>query len=223
MNISTSRNKKQKVKTAARRSNSSNRWLQRQLNDPYVQEAKKLNYRSRAAFKIIDIDNKYNLLKPGMNIVDLGCAPGGWSQICTQKVGKKGSVIGIDLIEIEPIDNCKFYQIDFTDDEVIDILNRELAGKKLHGVISDMAANTTGHKKTDHLKIMNLIELAADFAINNLDEGGFFIAKVFSGGTESNFLKFLKNNFEKTSHFKPASSRKDSPEMYLIATGFKKT
>lgn len=214
-----------KVKTAKGRKKSSTRWLQRQLNDSYVMEAKRLGYRSRAAFKIIDIDDKFEILKKGSRIVDLGCAPGGWSQIAVERVGSKEKselVVGLDLLEVEPIKGALLIQKDFNDDDAPEILKNMLGGKKANAVISDMAENTTGHRQTDHLRIMNLIELAYDFAKEVLEEDGAFVAKVFQGGAEQEFLSQLKQDFKKVYHFKPPSSRSDSAEMYLVATGFRK-
>lgn len=206
-----------KVKTAKGRKKSSTSWLQRQLNDPYVMEAKRLGYRSRAAFKLIDIDEKYHILKKGKKVVDLGCAPGSWSQIA---VLKGCEVVGLDLLEVEPVTGAVLIQKDFNDDDAPQVLEKLLGGKA-DIVLSDMAANTTGHFKTDHFRIMNLLELAYDFAENVLNKGGAFVAKVFMGGTEDHFLAKIKKDFEKTYHFKPPSSRKDSKEIYLIALDFK--
>ena len=214
------RNLKQRVKTANKRSLSSQKWLERQLNDPYVARAKREGYRSRAAFKLLEIDEKYKILKPGQKIVDLGAAPGGWSQIAAKVVGSKGRVVGIDLLPIDPMPGVEFIQLDFLDEsapgKLIDML-----GGPADVVMSDMAANTTGHKKTDHLRIIGLAEAAIYFAREILAPGGAFIAKVFQGGTENQLLADLKRDFAVVRHVKPAASRADSAELYVMATGFR--
>lgn len=209
-----------RVKTAKFRKKSSTRWLERQLNDPYVTESKKLGYRSRAAFKLIELDEKYQFLGKGKTIVDLGCAPGGWTQVAVARNKGTGMVVGIDILETEAIDGATLIQQDFTEPQAADKLKELIAGKA-DIVMSDMAANTTGHKQTDHLRTISLVETAYDFAKEVLKEGGIFIAKVFQGGAEAELLKDIKANFSKVGHFKPASSRKESPETYLVATGFK--
>jgi 23S rRNA (uridine2552-2'-O)-methyltransferase len=214
------RNLKQRVKTAHKRSLSSQKWLERQLNDPYVARAKREGYRSRAAFKLIEIDEKYHILKPGQRIVDLGAAPGGWSQIAAKKIGAKGKVVGIDLLPIDPMPGVEFIQLDFLDDSAPGKLI-ELLGGQADIVMSDMAANTTGHKKTDHLRIIGLAEAAIYFAREILAPGGVFLAKVFQGGTESQLLNDLKRDFAVVRHVKPAASRADSAELYVLATGFR--
>lgn len=210
-----------KVKTAKYNKPSSNRWLQRQLNDPYVSESKRLGYRSRAAFKLIQLDEKYHFLGKGKTIVDLGCAPGGWTQVAAQRNKGSGQIVGMDLLPAEPIDGAILLQQDFTEPSAADKLK-----KLLHGpadvVMSDMAANTTGHQQTDHLRTIALVELAYTFAKEVLAEGGIFIAKVFQGGTEGELLTDMKKNFTKVTHFKPDASRQDSVEMYVVAQGFKK-
>jgi 23S rRNA (uridine2552-2'-O)-methyltransferase len=216
---------KTRVRTAKSRKVSSTRWLQRQLNDPYVVKARKEGYRSRAAYKLLEIDAKYKLLKPGQRIVDLGSAPGGWSQIASRVTGSAegrpgAKVIGIDLIDVDPIPGVIFEKIDFNADHAPERL-RELLGGQAHGVLSDMAANTTGHKKTDQIRIAMLVELAADFAVTVLEPGGFFLAKVFQGGTESELMAMLKKRFATVRHIKPPASRADSSEYYLLATGFR--
>ncbi|QFU16642.1 RlmE family RNA methyltransferase [Microvirga thermotolerans] len=211
---------KQRVKTAHKRSLSSQKWLERQLNDPYVARAKREGYRSRAAFKLLEIDEKYHILKPGQRVVDLGAAPGGWSQIAARKVGPKGKVVGIDLLPIDPLPGVEFIQLDFLDESAPARLI-EMLGGPADIVMSDMAANTTGHKKTDHLRIMGLAEAAIDFAREILAPGGAFIAKVFQGGTESQLLADLKRDFATVRHVKPAASRADSAELYVMATGFR--
>ena len=214
---------KQRLKTARKRTLSSQKWLERQLNDPYVARAKREGYRSRAAFKLIEVDDKYHLLKPGQRIVDLGAAPGGWSQIAAKKVGSdhgKGRVVGIDLLPIDPLPGVEFIELDFLDESAPGRL-MELLGGQADIVMSDMAANTTGHKKTDHLRIMGLAEAAAYFAREVLAPGGAFLAKVFQGGTEGQLLADLKRDFAVVRHVKPAASRADSAELYVLATGFR--
>ncbi len=214
------RNLKQRVKTANKRSLSSQKWLERQLNDPYVARAKREGYRSRAAYKLLEIDEKYHLLKTGQRVVDLGAAPGGWSQIAARKVGPKGKVVGIDLLPIDPMPGVEFIELDFLDESAPGKLI-EMLGGPADVVMSDMAANTTGHKKTDHLRIMGLAEAAIYFAREILAPGGVFIAKVFQGGTEGELLADLKRDFAVVRHVKPAASRADSAELYVMATGFR--
>lgn len=211
---------KVRVKTARKRTISSTLWLQRQLNDPYVLRAKKEGLRSRAAYKLIEMDERYHLLKPGQKILDLGAAPGGWSQYAIKKVGPKGRVIGIDLLDIDPIPGVEFAIMDFLEEDAPDRLKNMLGGLA-DGVMSDMAANTTGHKKTDHLKIIGLAELAIHFATEVLAPGGFFVAKVFQGGTEGDLLTLLKRDFKTVRHVKPEASRAGSAELYVLATGFR--
>ena len=214
------RNLKQRVKTANKRSLSSQKWLERQLNDPYVARAKREGYRSRAAFKLLEIDEKFHILKPGQRIVDLGAAPGGWSQIAAKKVGPKGRIVGIDLLPIDPMPGVEFIQLDFLDESAPGKLI-EMLGGPADVVMSDMAANTTGHKKTDHLRIIGLAEAAIYFAREILAPGGVFVAKVFQGGTENQLLADLKRDFAVVRHVKPAASRSDSAELYVLATGFR--
>ena len=214
------RNLKQRVKTANKRSLSSQKWLERQLNDPYVARAKREGYRSRAAFKLLEIDEKYKILKPGQKIVDLGAAPGGWSQIAAKVVGPKGKVVGIDLLPIDPMAGVEFIELDFLDESAPGRLI-EMLGGPADVVMSDMAANTTGHKKTDHLRIIGLAEAAIYFAREILAPGGTFVAKVFQGGTENQLLADLKRDFAVVRHVKPAASRADSAELYVLATGFR--
>jgi 23S rRNA (uridine2552-2'-O)-methyltransferase len=214
---------KQRLKTARKRTLSSQKWLERQLNDPYVARAKTEGYRSRAAFKLLEIDEKYHLLKPGQRVVDLGAAPGGWSQIAAKKVGSvsgKGRVVGIDLLPIEPMAGVEFIELDFLDESAPGKLI-ELLGGPADIVMSDMAANTTGHKKTDHLRIMGLAEAAIHFAREVMAPGGAFVAKVFQGGTEGQLLADLKRDFAVVRHVKPQASRADSAELYVLATGFR--
>ena len=214
---------KQRVKTGKSRSLSSKLWLERQLNDPYVARAKREGYRSRAAFKLIEIDDKYRVLKAGGRVVDLGAAPGGWSEIAAKRVGAtegKGKVVAIDVLDMKPIAGVEFMQLDFLDPAAPERLRAALdAGADV--VMSDMAANATGHKKTDQLKIMALVEAAAEFARAVLRPGGSFLAKVLQGGTETALLADLKRDFATVRHVKPQASRADSSELYLLATGFR--
>ncbi len=211
------------VKKASKFTLSSKLWLERQLNDPYVAQAKREGYRSRAAYKLIEMDERYNLLKPGQKIVDLGAAPGGWAQHAAKKVGVeqgRGRVVGIDLLHIDPIAGVELAVMDFNDRDAPERLKAMLGGLA-DGVMSDMAANTTGHKKTDHLKIMGLAELAIEFAREVLAPGGFFVSKVFQGGTEGDLLAMLKKDFAVVRHVKPKASRAGSAELYVLATGFR--
>lgn len=208
------------VKTAKRRSHSSTLWLERQLNDPYVARAKREGLRSRAAFKLIEIDDKHRILKPGGKILDLGAAPGGWSQIAARRVGARGRVVAIDLLEMDEVAGVEFAQIDFLDPAAPDRLKQMLGGPA-DVVLSDMAANATGHRPTDHLKIMALVEAAAEFAAEVLKPGGAFLAKVIQGGTEAALLAGLKRDFATVKHVKPAASRADSAELYVLAQGFR--
>ena len=216
----TNRFKTEKLKTARGRKISSTKWLQRQINDPYVKEAQKRGYRSRAAFKILEINEKFNIFKKGYKVLDLGSAPGGWSQIIVDIVGDN-NVLATDILKMEPIPGVKFIQKNFLEDDAKDILINEMNGQKYNVVVSDMAANTTGDKKTDNLRTSNLVENALDFAIKVLRNGGSFVAKVFQGGAEKPIFDKLKANFKVVKHFKPESSRKDSVEMYVIAKGFR--
>jgi len=212
-----------RVHTARKRSHASTLWLDRQLNDPYVQAAKRDGYRSRAAFKLLEIDDRHRLLKPGQKIVDLGAAPGGWSQIAATRIGAaegRGKVVAIDLLEMEPVPGVDFMVLDFLDDAAPETLKERLGGKA-DVVLSDMAANTVGHQRTDHLRIIGLVEAAAAFASEILAPGGAFLAKVFQGGTEGDLLAALKRDFAKVQHVKPPASRKDSSELYVMATGFR--
>ncbi len=212
-----------RVKTAKRRSVSSARWLERQLNDPYVAEARRQGWRSRAAFKLLQLDDKFHLLRAGLRVVDLGAAPGGWTQVAVQTVKPergRGCVVGLDILEMEPVPGATTFQADFTHADAVDRL-KDL----LHGpadlVLSDMAAPTTGHTQTDHLRIMDLAEQAATFACEVLAPGGAFVCKLFQGGAEKTLLDLLKRNFRIVKHAKPAASRQESSETYIVATGFK--
>jgi 23S rRNA (uridine2552-2'-O)-methyltransferase len=213
------------VRTGGKRKLSSKLWLERQLNDPYVAQARREGYRSRAAFKLIEIDDKYRLLKPGMTVVDLGAAPGGWSQIAAKRVGAadgKGRVIAIDLLEMPEIPGVQFAQLDFLDQDAPEKLIAMLGGLA-DAVLSDMAANTTGHRKTDQLRIVGLVEAAALFASEVLKPGGIFLAKVFQSGADAELLAQLKRDYATVRHVKPASSRQDSSERYVLATGFRRS
>lgn len=217
-----------KVKTARGRKLSSTRWLQRQLNDPYVQRAQAEGYRGRAAFKILELDEKYRFLVPGARVVDLGCAPGGWLQVAVQRInalaeksGKaQGRIIGVDLQEVEPVPGAEIHQLDFMDDGADDKVKAWLGGQA-DVVMSDMAASSSGHKQTDHLRIMALCEAAAHFAFEVLDEGGTFVAKVLAGGAEGELQKLLKQKFTSVANVKPPSSRADSSEKFVVARGFR--
>lgn len=209
----------ERLKTGRGRTASSNRWLTRQLNDPYVKAAKDAGWRSRAAFKLIELDQKFALLKKAERVVDLGVAPGGWSQV-VRKQAPKAAVVGIDLLPTEPLEGVTLFQMDFMDDAAPGLLIEALGGAP-DLVISDMAANTVGHKATDHLRTMGLVETAAHFAIENLAPGGAFVAKVLAGGTDTDLLALLKRHFTSVKHAKPPASRKDSSEWYVIAQGFK--
>jgi 23S rRNA (uridine2552-2'-O)-methyltransferase len=211
------------VKTGGKRKLSSKLWLERQLNDPYVAQAKREGYRSRAAFKLIEIDDKYRLLKPGMTVVDLGAAPGGWSQIAARRVGAadgKGRVVAIDVLEMGEIPGVQFAQLDFHTAAAPERLTAMIDGRA-DVVLSDMAANTTGHRKTDQLRIVGLVEIAVAFASEILNPGGAFLAKVFQSGADADLLAQLKRDFATVRHVKPASSRQDSSERYVLATGFR--
>jgi len=203
-----------------RKSLSSKLWLERQLNDPYVARAQREGMRSRAAFKLVEIDDKHHLLKPGARVVDLGAAPGGWSQVARKRIGQKGRVVAIDVLDMDEIPGVQFAQIDFLDADAPDRLKAMLGGPA-DVVLSDMAANATGHRPTDHLKIMALVEAAAEFAGEVLAPGGSFLAKVIQGGTEGTLLAMLKRDFATVKHVKPAASRADSAELYVLATGFR--
>jgi 23S rRNA (uridine2552-2'-O)-methyltransferase len=217
------RSLKTRVKTARKRSLSSTLWLERQLNDPYVARAKREGFPSRAAYKLIEIDERYHFFKPGQKVVDLGAAPGGWSQVAAGKVGSeqgKGRIIGIDLLDMEPLPGVEFKVMDFLEQDAPQHLMEWLGGKA-DVVLSDMAANATGHKKTDQLRIIGLVELAADFACEVLAEGGTFLAKVLQGGTGTELLARLKREFATVRHVKPQASRAGSAELYVLATGFR--
>ena len=215
------RDRRLKVRVKSKRKTQSSKlWLERQLNDPYVAQAKREGYRSRAAFKLIEIDDKHRILKPGARVVDLGAAPGGWSQVAARRIGAQGRVVAIDILAMDEIVGVDFARLDFLDPAAPDKLKAMLGGGA-DVVLSDMAANTTGHRQTDHLKIMALVEAAAEFARETLKPGGSFLSKVIQGGTEAALLSGLKRDFATVKHVKPAASRSDSAELYVLATGFR--
>ncbi len=208
-----------RVRTGRGRTSQSIRWLERQLNDPYVKRAKAEGYRSRAAYKLIELDEKFDMLKGAKRVVDLGIAPGGWAQVIRRKL-PKAAVVGIDLLPVDPIEGVTIFQMDFTDDAAPDRLVEALGGAP-DLVLSDMAANTVGHAQTDALRTMGLVETALDFAIQNLAPGGVFVSKVFAGGADSALVAEMKRNFTSVKHAKPPSSRKGSVEWFVVAQGFK--
>ncbi|RVT92162.1 RlmE family RNA methyltransferase [Rhodovarius crocodyli] len=210
----------QHLRTAEGRSNASQRWLTRQLNDPYVRMAREAGWRSRAAFKLIQLDEKFHLLKPGQRIVDLGAAPGGWTQVSVARTGERGKVVGLDLLEMDVIAGATLLQGDFQEEADEKRVLEALAGPA-DLVLSDMAPNTTGHASTDHLRIIGLAELALDFALRVLTPGGAFVAKLFQGGAQNEMQALMKSRFTKVRYAKPEASRKDSSELYVVATGFK--
>ena len=213
------RDSDRRVRTGRGRTASSVRWLERQLNDPYVRQAKAEGYRSRAAYKLIELDDRFGLLKGVRRVVDLGIAPGGWSQV-VRKRAPGAAVVGIDLLETEPLEGVSILQMDFMADAAPAAIEAALDGAP-DLVLSDMAANTVGHKQTDHLRTMGLVEAAAHFAVDTLAEGGSFVAKVLAGGTDADLLALLKRHFRTVKHAKPPASRKGSSEWYVIAQGFK--
>lgn len=215
---------KEHLRRGGRWSKSSAQWLQRQLNDPYVAEAKAQGFRGRAAFKIQQMNQQFHFFRRGARVVDLGCAPGGWSQVAVKAVhssAEKPLVIGLDLLPTDPIPGALLLQRDFREPAVAEELIELLGGQKADVVMSDMAANTTGNHMVDHMRIMGLVETAYDFAVKVLADGGFFIAKIFQGGTEKKLLDRMKQDFKQVRHVKPEASRKDSSEFYVVAVGFK--
>lgn len=228
--VAGSREARQRVKTARGRSNSSTRWLERQLNDPYVAAAKRDGYRSRAAYKLREIDDRFRFLKKGARVVDLGSTPGGWTQVCVERVfgagvsaassGERGIIVAVDINEMEPVTGAKFLQLDFLDNAAPALVKQALGGQA-DVILSDMAAPATGHRATDHLRVMALCEVALLFAIEVLAVGGAFCAKVLRGGADTEILNRLKQEFSEVRHYKPESSRSDSKEIYVVATGFK--
>jgi len=209
----------QKLKTAKKRTSSSQQWLLRQLNDPYVAEAKRQGWRSRAAFKMIELDDRFHMLKKGASVLDLGAAPGGWTQVAVQRAGT-GKVLAIDILEMEPIPGSEIMMLDFLDSAAPGIIREKLGGP-VDVVLSDMAAPTTGHPSTDHIRTVALAEAALDFAVEVLKPGGTFVCKVFQGGAERSMMTILKQRFSQVRHAKPSASRKESPETYLVAQGFR--
>jgi 23S rRNA (uridine2552-2'-O)-methyltransferase len=210
----------ERLKREKRRTPSSRAWLERQISDPYVARAKREGFRSRAAYKLAEIDDKYRLLKPGARVVDLGAAPGGWSEVAARRVAPNGRVVAIDILDMKPISGVEFLKLDFLDATAPERLAVMLGGKA-DIVLSDMAANATGHRKTDHLRIVALAEAAAHFAREILRGGGNFLCKVLQGGTEAMLLAELKHDFASVKHVKPPASRSDSAELYLLARGFR--
>jgi 23S rRNA (uridine2552-2'-O)-methyltransferase len=209
-----------RLKGGKRRTPSSRAWLERQITDPYVARAKREGFRSRAAYKLAEIDDQYRLLKPGARVIDLGAAPGGWSEVAARRAGPRGRVVAIDILEMKPVAGVEFLQLDFLDETAPGRIKAMLDGKA-DVVLSDMAANATGHRQTDHLRIMALAEAAAHFAREVLAEGGSFLCKVLQGGTEAALLAELKRDFASVKHVKPPASRTDSAELYLLARGFR--
>jgi 23S rRNA (uridine2552-2'-O)-methyltransferase len=209
-----------RLKPDKRRTPSSRAWLERQINDPYVARAKRDGFRSRAAYKLSEIDDKFRLLKPGARVVDLGAAPGGWSEVAARRIGQTGRVVALDILDMKPVTGVEFLHLDFLDNSAPAQLKAMLDGKA-DVVLSDMAANATGHRQTDHLRIMALAEAAAEFAREVLTKGGAFLCKVLQGGTEATLLAELKLGFTTVKHVKPPASRSDSAELYLVARGFR--
>lgn len=218
--VASRRRKAVRIKAKKQRSESSRQWLQRHFNDPYVAAAQEEGYRSRAAFKLLQLDEKFKLLGPGLRIVDLGAAPGGWTQVSVKAIGKKGRLVALDLLPMQPVEGAAFVQMDFLDDDAPGKL-KELLGGPADLVLSDMAPNTTGHAGTDHIRIMALAEMGAHFAVDILAPGGAFVCKFFQGGAEKDILDLLKKHFAKVRHAKPAASRTESSETYLVAQGFR--
>jgi 23S rRNA (uridine2552-2'-O)-methyltransferase len=221
-----SRALKVRVKTARGRSAASTRWLERQLNDPYVAQARDAGYRARSAFKLIEIDDRYHVLAPGKRVVDLGAAPGGWSRVAAERVRSTEAdprVVAVDYLDMDPLPGVVVIKKDFLDDDAPEVIRAALGGHPADVVLSDMAAPTTGHRRTDHLRTIHLCEVAADFAVSVLSPGGHFVAKVFRGGTEGELLALLKRRFASVHHVKPPASRAESVELYLVAKGFRGT
>ncbi|PZU88386.1 MAG: 23S rRNA methyltransferase [Chelatococcus sp.] len=213
-----------RLKNARKHKHSSQLWLERQLNDPYVKRAKERGFRSRAAFKLEEMDERYKFLKSGQRLIDLGCAPGGWCQVAAERIGLaqgKGRIVGIDLLPVDPIPGVELIEMDFMTEEAPALLVEKLGGQAA-GVMSDMAGNTTGHKKTDHLRIIGLAEAALEFAHDVLAPGGFFLAKLFQGGDSAPLLAQMKRDFTLVRNVKPGASRADSSELYVLATGYRR-
>jgi 23S rRNA (uridine2552-2'-O)-methyltransferase len=223
--LSGARQMRQQLRTARGRTSSSQRWLERQLNDPYVAAAKRAGWRSRAAFKLIEIDERFRILKPDARVVDLGAAPGGWSQVAAERVRSvsgQGQVVAIDILPMEPLAGVEVLHLDFLDPSAPARLRALLRGGEADVVLSDMAAPSTGHTRTDHLRIMALAEAAAEFASEVMAPGGAFVCKVFQGGTERELLARLKQSFASVRHVKPPASRQGSAELYVLASGFRR-
>lgn len=218
-----SRTLAQRVKTAKGRRSSSTRWIERQLNDPYVQKARAAGFRSRAAFKLIEIDDRFKLLRRNATVVDLGAAPGGWSQVAAERTGATDAkpIVAIDLLPMDPLPSVTVLTRDFADEAAPAMLAEALGGRQPSVILSDLAPETTGHRATDHLRIVALVELALDFALQTLAPGGTFLAKVFQGGAEGDVMTLLRTNFASVRHVKPPASRPESPETYVLATGFR--
>lgn len=209
-----------RVRKSKGRSASSQRWLTRQLNDPYVAAAQEAGYRARSAFKLVELDDRFKIFRPGQRVLDLGAAPGGWAQVALSRIGEKGKVVGIDLLEMDPLPGAEFHQLDFLSEGAEEKIEAWLGGGA-DVVLSDMAANATGHRQTDHWRIIALAEAAYDFAARVLSPGGAFVSKVLRGGTEDAVLKRIKESFAEVRHAKPPASRADSAEMYIVAKGFR--
>jgi 23S rRNA (uridine2552-2'-O)-methyltransferase len=209
-----------RIKKAKGRKDSSRRWIERQLNDPYVREAKAKGYRSRAAFKLVELDDKFHFLKPGARVLDLGAAPGGWSQVAAKRVGTKGAVVAADILEVAPLPGVTVLKLDLSEANALDALRQALDGKA-DVVLSDMAASTTGHRATDHLRTMGLLEAALAIASHALKPGGAFVGKVFQGGATGELLAQIKKMFREVKHVKPRASRAESVELYLVALGYR--
>ena len=216
----TKRRQAVRVKAKRTRTESSRRWLQRHLNDPYVAASKEDGYRSRAAYKILQLDEKFNILKPGLRVVDLGAAPGGWSQVVIKKLGGKGKLVALDILPMEPIPDVLFLNLDFLTDDAPVKLKKALGGPA-DLVLSDMAHSTTGHSRTDQIRVLALAEIATHFALEVLTPGGTFVCKLFQGGAEKALLDSLRKHFAKVRHAKPAASRAESSEIYIVAQGFR--
>jgi len=219
--VASKRREAVRVKAKRTRSESSRQWLQRHLNDPYVAAARDEGFRSRASFKLLQLDKQFQLLKPGLRVIDLGAAPGGWSQVAMKVIGGKGKLVALDILPMDPIEGVHFIEMDFLADDAPDKLKAAMGGKA-DLVLSDLAPNTTGHKRTDHIRIMAMTEMAAHFAMEIMAPGGTFVCKFFQGGAQKDLLQQLKQNFAKVRHAKPEASRAESSETYMVAQGFGK-
>ncbi|MBK17213.1 MAG: rRNA methyltransferase [Rhodospirillaceae bacterium] len=209
-----------RVKTARGRKTSSTRWLQRQLNDPYVADAKRAGYRSRSAWKLCQLDDQRKFLKQGARILDLGAAPGGWTQVAAERCGKSSTIVAVDVLSMEPVNGATVINLDMADPESMEVISAQIGGK-VDVILSDMAAPTTGHRQTDHIRTMALCEIAVEVARQHLIKGGVLVVKVFQGGAERDLLNDLKKSFDNVRHVKPPASRKESPETYLVAEGYR--